>query len=69
MSADIKLSKIQLSKIVQSGGYFDRFLGPLLKTGFWLMKNVFQPLAKSVLIPLGLTAAPSAADAGIHKKC
>ena len=32
------------------------------------MKNVFQPLAKSVLISLGLTAAASAADAGIHKK-
>ena len=32
------------------------------------MKNVVQPLAKSVLIPLGLTAAASAADAGIHKK-
>ena len=33
-----------------------------------LMKNVIKPLAKSVLIPLGLTAAASAADAGIHKK-
>ena len=33
------------------------------------MKNVIDPLAKSVLIPLGLTAAASAADAGIHKKC
>ena len=32
------------------------------------MKNLFKPLAKSVLIPLGLTAAASAADAGIHKK-
>ena len=32
------------------------------------MKNVIDPLAKSVLIPLGLTAAASAADAGIHKK-
>ena len=32
------------------------------------MKNVIQPLAKSVLVPLGLTAAASAADAGIHKK-
>ena len=32
------------------------------------MKNVIKPLAKSVLIPLGLTAAASAADAGIHKK-
>ena len=32
------------------------------------MKNVVKPFAKSVLIPLGLTAAASAADAGIHKK-
>ena len=32
------------------------------------MKSVIKPLAKSVLIPLGLTAAASAADAGIHKK-
>ena len=32
------------------------------------MKNVIESLAKSVLIPLGLTAAASAADAGIHKK-
>ena len=32
------------------------------------MKNVIKPSAKSVLIPLGLTAAASAADAGIHKK-
>ena len=39
-----------------------------MKLGLPLVKNVFQPLAKSVLIPLGLTAAPSAADAGIHKK-
>ena len=41
---------------------------PLLKTGLPLMKNVIKPLAKSVLIPLGLTAAASAANAGIHKK-
>ena len=32
------------------------------------MKNVTKPLTKSVLIPLGLPAAASAADAGIHKK-
>ena len=53
---------------MQSGGFLDRILGPLLKTGLPLMKNVIKPLAKSVLIPLGLTAAVSAADAGIHKK-
>ena len=32
------------------------------------MKNILKPLAKSVLIPLGLTAAESATDAAIHKK-
>ena len=50
-----------------SGGFLGRLLGSLLKTGLPLMKNVIKPLAKSVLIPLGLTAAASAADAGIHK--
>ena len=68
LSADIKLSKTQLSKMIQSGGFLGRLLGPLLKTGLPLMKRVIKPLAKSVLIPLGLMAAASAADAGIHKK-
>ena len=54
--------------MVQSGGFVGRILGPLLKTGLQLMKNVIKPLAKSVLIPLGLPASASAADAGIHKK-
>ena len=67
-SADIKFSKTQLSKMIQSGGFLGKLLGPLLKTGLPLMKSVITPLAKSVLIPLGLTAAASAADAGIHKK-
>ena len=61
-STDIKLSK------TQSGGFLSRLLGPLLKTGLPLVKNVIKPLTKSVLLPLGLTAAASAADAGIHKK-
>ena len=65
-SADIKLSKAQLSKMIQSGGFLGRLLGPLLKTGLTLIKNVIKPLVKSVLIPLGLTAVMSAADAGIH---
>ena len=65
-SIDIKLLKTQLSKMIRSGGFLGKLLGPLLKTG--LMKSVIKPLAKSVLIPLGLTAAASAADAGIHKK-
>ena len=67
-SAGIKLSKTQSSKMIQSGGFLGRLLCPLLKTGLPLMKSVIKPLAKSVLIPLGLTAAASAADAGIHKK-
>ena len=67
-SADIKLSKTQLSKMIQSGGFLSRLLGPLLKTGLPLIKNVIKLLAKSVLIPLGLTVTASAADAGIHKK-
>ena len=54
--------------MIQSGGFLGRLLGPLLKTGLPLIKNVIKPLAKSVLIPLGLTAAASAADAGIYKK-
>ena len=68
LSTDIKLSKTQLSKMIQSGGFLGRLLGSLLKTGLLIIKNVIKPLAKSVLIPLGLTAAVSAADAGIHKK-
>ena len=67
-SANIKLSKTQLHKIGQSGGFLGRLLGPLLKTGLPLIGNVLKPLAKSVLIPLGLTAAASATDAAIHKK-
>ena len=63
MSTDLKLSKVQISKINQSGGFLGRLLGPLLKTGLPLIKNVINPLAKSVLIPIGLTAgAASAAD-------
>ena len=57
MSTDLKLSTAHISKIIQSGGFIGRLLGPLLKTGLPLIKNVIKPLAKSVLIPLGLTAA------------
>ena len=67
-STDIKLSKIQLSKIIQSRGFLGRLLGPLLRTRLSLMKSVIKPLVKTVLVPLGLTAAASAVDAGIHKK-
>ena len=66
LSTDIKLSKTQFSKIIQSGGFLGKLLGPSLKTGLPLIKNVIKPLAKNILIPLGLTAAVSAVDAGIH---
>ena len=67
-SVNIKFSKAQLSKMIQSGGFLGKLLGPLLKTGLPLMKSVITPSAKSLLISLGLTAAASTAYAGIHKK-
>ena len=67
-STNRKLSKAQINKIIQSGGFLGKLLGPLLKTGLPLIKNAIKLLAKSVLMPLGLTAAASAADAGIHNK-
>ena len=66
-SADVKFSKTQLSKMIQSGGFLGKLLGPLLKSGLPLIKKGIKPLAKSTLITLGLTAAASAADARIHK--
>ena len=66
-SVDVKSSKIQFSKIIQPGGFLCRLLGPLLKTGLPLIRKLIKPLAKSVLISLGLTAA-AASDVGIHKK-
>ena len=67
-SADLKFSKTQLSKMIQSEGFLGKLLDPLLKSGLSMMKSALTPLAKSVLIPLELTAAASAADAGIHRK-
>ena len=67
-SVNIKLPKTKLHKIGLSGDVLGRLLGLLLKTGLPLMKNVLKPLAKSVLIPLGLTAAATVTDAAIHKK-
>ena len=66
--AIVKLTKAQLQKIGQSGGFLGRLLKPLLKTRLPLKGNVLKPFAKSVLIPLGLTAAASAIDQAIHKK-
>ena len=67
-SADIKLSKTQLSKMIQSGGFLGRILGTLTKRGLPLRKDVIKLLAKTFLIPLRLTTAASAAYAKIHKK-
>ena len=64
MSTDLMLSKAQISKIIQSGGFLPSLLsklaGPLMKVAI--------PLSKNVLAPLGITAAASAIDAGIKKK-
>ena len=67
-SANIKLLKTHLHKIEQSGGFLGRPLRPLLKTGLPLIEDVFKPLAKSILLPSGLTRAASATDAAIDKK-
>ena len=45
-STDIKLSKAQINKIIQSGSFLGKLLGPLLKTGLPLIKSVIKPLAK-----------------------
>ena len=58
-SADIKLSKTQLSKMIQSGEFLSRLLGPLLKTVLPLIKSEIKPLAKSALIPLGCSSISS----------
>ena len=64
MNTDIKFSKAQLKKLIQSGGFLGKLLsklaGPLMK--------VAMPLAKNVLAPLGLTAAMSAIDGSIQNK-
>ena len=52
-SANKNLSKTQLHKIEQSGGFLGRILRPLLRNGLPLIGNVLKLLAKSVLIPLG----------------
>ena len=64
MSTDLKFSKAQIFKIIQSGGFLESLLSKLVGS---LMK-VAIPLAKNVLAPLGITAAASAIDAGIQKK-
>ena len=64
LATDIKLSKAQIKKLIQSGGFLGKLLsklaGPLMK--------VAMTLAKNVLVPLGLTAAMSTIDGSIQKK-
>ena len=64
ISTDIKVSKAQISKIIQSG----RFLGLLLSKLAGPLMNVAVPLAKNILAPLGITTAASTVDARIQKK-
>ena len=63
MLTDLKLSQAQISKIIHSGGFLGSILSKLVSP---LMK-VAIPLAKNILVPLGVTAASSAIDARIQK--
>ena len=64
LATDIKLSKAQIKKLIQS----EEFLGKLLSKLVDLLMKVAMPLAKNLLAPLGLTAVMSAIDGGIQKK-
>ena len=64
MSTDLKVSKAQISKIIQSGG----FLGSVLSKLAGPLMKVVVPLAKNILAPLGVTAAAPAIDAAIQEK-
>ena len=61
-------NKKALHKIRKSGEFLGRILGRLLKNGLPLIENLLKPLAKSLLISLGSTAATSGTDPAIHKK-
>ena len=67
-SANWNLLTDKFPKTVQSAELLGRYLRPSLKTGLLLMKSALKPLAKIVLITLGLTAASPAADADILEK-
>ena len=62
----MNLSKTQISKLTQLGIFLGRHLDLLMKVSLQLTKNIIKPLAKSILIPLGLTTA--AADTDIHEE-
>ena len=65
---NIKLSEVQISKIMQPVRFLGRLTGPLMKACLTLLKNVLMFLTKIVLVPLGLVASASALDAGFYKK-
>ena len=67
-SANMDLSKTQLHKIGQLGGFLCNLLRPLLKLRLSLKGSVLKESAKRILMPLGVTAAASATDAAIRKK-
>ena len=62
------LLKWNTNKIICQIGGFSTFLRPLKTAGLPLIINILKLLAKTVLIPLGLTAAASATDVAIRKK-
>ena len=64
MSTDLKLSKAQISKIIQPGG----FLGSLLSKLVGPLMKVAAPLSKNILASLGITAGASAIDAIFKRK-
>ena len=68
LSAIIKFSKLQLSRMIQLGVFLSRLLVLLLKTGLPVIGNVRKPLAESILVILELAVAVSATDADIYKK-
>ena len=68
LSAIIKFSKLQLSRMIQLGVFLSRLLVLLLKTGSSVIGNVRKPLAESILVILELAVAVSATDADIYKK-
>ena len=73
MSADIKLTRVQIRKMAQSGGFLGRLLGRvLIKPARRILPKLIKPaisVGKNILAPLGLSAAKSATDAAIQYKC
>ena len=66
-SANVKLSKMQIFKIAQSGGFLGKFVGPLLKIGFSWATNILTLSTENILMPLGLTAVATHAGSVIPR--